>query len=211
MSIHFSLRAAGRIILSFWPSLFCLLLPGLIEVASRRTSMDAPEFQVFYQENLSLIYHYVYGKVRNHEEAEDLTSQIFLKAIRHLDSSRSSQSKRSWLYQVAHTTVADYWRSHYSAFTSSLDTLLETGWEGPAQDTPFELDGSATERVHRILQALPERHRKVLICRFLLGLSIKETASKLNLTEVNVKTLQFRALKHAADFESRADPHMRSL
>src|SRR5215472_13675661 len=156
MSIHFSLRAVGRITLPFWPCLFCLLLPGLIEVAPRRTSMDAPEFQVFYQENLGLIYHYVYGKVRNHQEAEDLTSQIFLKAISHLDSSRSSQSKRSWLYQVAHTTVADYWRSHYSALTNSLDMLLETGWEGPAQDTPFELDSSATERVQRILQALPE-------------------------------------------------------
>ena len=205
MPIHFSLRATGRIIFSFWPCLFYLLLPGLIEVVPRRTAMDAPEFQAFYQENLSLIYHYVYGKVRNHEEAEDLTSQVFLKAMRHLDHSRSSQSKRSWLYQVARTTITDYWRSHYGAPTNSLETLLETGWEGPAENTPFELKGSAIERVHCILQALPERYREVLICRFLLGLSIKETASKLNLTEVNVKTLQFRALKRAANL-GRGDP-----
>jgi RNA polymerase sigma-70 factor, ECF subfamily len=175
-------------------------------IAARRTSMDAPEFQAFYQENLSLIYHYVYGKVRNHEEAEDLTSQIFLKAMHHLDHSRSSQSKRSWLYQVARTTITDYWRSHYGAPTNSLETLLETGWDGPAENTPFELNVSATERVHRILQALPEQYREVLICRFLLGLSIKETATKLNLTEVNVKTLQFRALKRAANLDSRGDP-----
>jgi RNA polymerase sigma-70 factor (ECF subfamily) len=168
--------------------------------------MDAPEFQAFYQENFGLIYHYVYGKVRNHEEAEDLTSQIFLKAMRHLDHSRSSQSKRSWLYQVARTTITDYWRSRYGAPTNSLETLLETGWDSPAENTPFELNVSATERVHRILQALPEQYRKVLICRFLLGLSIKETASKLNLTEVNVKTLQFRALKRAANLESSGDP-----
>src|SRR2546430_2146733 len=206
MSIHFSLRAAVRVILSFWPCLFCLLLTGLIEVVARPTSMEVPEFQAFYQENLSLIYHYVFGKVRNHEEAEDLTSQIFLKAMRHLDHSRSSQSKRSWLYRVARTTIADYWRSHYGAPTNSLETLLETGWEGLAENAPFEVSSNAIERVHRILQALPDQYREVLICRFLLGLSVKETASKLNLTEVNVKTSQFRALKRAAKLESRGDP-----
>ena len=41
-------------------------------------------FQTFYQENLGLIYHNVYSKVRNHQEAEDLTSQIFLKVVRGL-------------------------------------------------------------------------------------------------------------------------------
>ena len=41
-------------------------------------------FQTFYQEKLGLVYHSVYSKVRNHQEAEDLTSQIFLKAVRGL-------------------------------------------------------------------------------------------------------------------------------
>jgi len=41
-------------------------------------------FQTFYQENPGLIYHNVYSKVRNHQEAEDLTSQIFLKVVRGL-------------------------------------------------------------------------------------------------------------------------------
>ena len=164
--------------------------------------MGVPEFQVFYQENLNLIYHYVYGKVRNREEAEDLTSQVFFKAIRHLDLGRDPQSKRSWLYHVAHTTIIDYWRLHYSVSTSSLETMLEAGWEGPTENNTLEINDSATKRVHRILDALPEQYRRVLTCRFLLGLSIKETASKLNLTEVNVKTLQFRALKRAAALEN---------
>ena len=199
MHIHFSLSATGRIMLSLVPFLF---LPGLVDVVTRRTPMDVPQFQEFYQENLSIIYHYVYSKVRNHEEAEDLTSQVFLKAVRNLDHNRGSQSKRSWLYQVARTTITDYWRSHYAVSTGSLETLLATGWEGPAENAPFEENFDAAERVHRILQALPEQYREVLTCRFLLGLSIKDTASKLNLTEVNVKTLQFRALKRAANLES---------
>jgi RNA polymerase sigma-70 factor, ECF subfamily len=50
-----------------------------------------------------------------------------------------------------------------------------------------------------LLQALPEHYREVLTCRFLLNLTIRETAGKLGLSEANVKVLQFRALKRAAD------------
>ena len=44
-------------------------------------------------------------------------------------------------------------------------------------------------------------HREVLTCRFLLGLSVRETAVRMGVTEGNVKTMQFRALKRAADLE----------
>jgi len=60
------------------------------------------------------------------------------------------------------------------------------------------------DHVQRLLQALPERDREVLTYRFLLGLSVRETAVRMGLTEGNVKTLQFRALKHAADLEDSA-------
>ena len=169
--------------------------------------LDRLTFQSFYQENLGSIYRYVYGKVGNREEAEDLTAHIFLKAVRHLDYQQNSQSIRSWLFQVARTTIADYWRAYYRSATSSLDALLEAGWEGPIEhedeDRHFEFSSSA-DHVQRLLQALPERDREVLTCRFLLGLSIRETAGRMGLTEGNVKTSQFRALKHAADLEYSA-------
>lgn len=57
------------------------------------------------------------------------------------------------------------------------------------------------ERVKRLMQALPEHYREVLNCRFLLNLSIRDTATRLGLTEANVKVLQFRALKHVAVVE----------
>ena len=158
------------------------------------------EFQTFYQENLGLIYRYVYSKVGNREEAEDLTSQIFIKAVRGVDTERGTQSMQKWLFQVARTTIADYWRTYYRVSINSLDELLETGWEGPAEEAAV-LSSSPLERVQRILQALPEHYREVLSCRFLLNLSIKDTALKMGLTEANVKVLQFRALKRAADLE----------
>ena len=87
--------------------------------------------------------------------------------------------------------------------TGPLDELLDTGWDAPAAESA--LNGAASsqpgERVKRLMQALPAHYRDVLNCRFLLNLSISDTASRLGLTEANVKVLQFRALKRAADVE----------
>ena len=157
------------------------------------------EFQHLYQENLGPIYRYIYSKVRNREEAEDLTSQVFLKAVRSLDLMRDPLSTRTWLFQVARTTIVDYWRIRYRGAASSLEDLLETGWEGPVDEEPPPVNSTAAERVRVILQALPERDREVLTCRFLLNLSIRETAARMGLTETNIKVMQFRALKRAAD------------
>lgn len=165
--------------------------------------LDRQEFQTFYRENLGPIYRYVYSKVGNREESEDLTAQVFIKAVRSLDHERNPQSMRNWLYQVARTTIADYWRAYYRTPTSSLEGLLEAGWNAltVAENELFEVRSGAVDLAQRILQALPERQREVLTYRFLLGLSVRETAVKMGLTEGNVKTLQFRALKHAADLE----------
>ena len=163
------------------------------------------EFQRLYQENLGPVYRYIYSKVRNREEAEDLTAQVFLKAVRSLDFMRDTVSMRTWLFQVARTTIADYWRIRYRGATSSLENLLETGWEGPVDEEPRLVKSSrATEWVQIILQALPERYQEVLTCRFLLNLTIRETAARMGLTETNIKVMQFRALKRAAKLTSIA-------
>jgi RNA polymerase sigma-70 factor (ECF subfamily) len=162
---------------------------------------NVQDFQTFYQENVGQIFRFVYSKVGNREEAEDLTSQIFIKAVRSMDIERGSQSMQKWLFQVARTTIADYWRNYYRIPTSSLDELLDAGWEGPAEEEQMSVSSLPGEQVKRLLQALPEHYREVLSCRFLLNLSIRDTASKLGLSEANVKVLQFRALKSAAALE----------
>ena len=159
-------------------------------------------FQTFYQEHLGIIYRYVYSKVGNREEAEDLSAQIFMKAARSMNAERGQQSMQKWLFQVARTTIADYWRNYYRASTSSLEELLDEGWEGPAEPALTEINVSPIEKAHSLLRLLPEHYREVLMCRFLLNLSVKETAQKLSLTEANVKVLQFRALKKAAELEA---------
>ena len=169
--------------------------------ATRDSTIGVQEFQAFYQKNLGPIYRYVYNQVGNREDAEDLTSEIFLKAGSHIDRERSPRSMQQWLYLIARTTVADYWRAHYRRPTSSLDILLDAGWEVQVEEESSATSGSAAERVQHILQALPERYREVLTCRFLLTLSIKDTALRMGVSVANVKILQFRALKRAADLE----------
>ena len=163
--------------------------------------MDVQEFQRFYEEKFRLIYRYVYSNIGNREVAEDLTSEIFLKAVSSIDQERGPYSMQKWLYLIARTTVAEYWRTYYREPGTSLDELLESGWEGPAEEAPAAISSGPADRVQRLLQALPQHYREVLTCRFLLNLSIKATALRMGLTETNVKVLQFRALKRAAHLE----------
>src|SRR5690348_11439825 len=100
----------------------------------QQNESDIQGFQALYEENFVSVYRFVFKNVRNREDAEDLTSQIFLKAFRYLDPEQSAQSARSWLFKIAHTTIADYWRSHYRASVSSLDVRLEIGWEEPVEE-----------------------------------------------------------------------------
>lgn len=169
--------------------------------ASSEIPMDGQQYHTFLEENLGLIYRYIYSKVGNREDAEDLTSHIFLKVVSTIDLSRSRQRVQQWLFLIARTTIADYWRVHYRQPLRSLDELIDAGWEVAAKEEPRTTNSRAEDRVQRLLQALPERYREVLHCRFLLNLSIRDTASRMGVTEANVKVLQFRALKRAADLE----------
>ncbi len=162
------------------------------------TRAEVQKFELFYQENLDGIYRFVYSHVRNREVAEDLTSQVFLKAVRSLDLERSAHSSSAWLFRVARTTIVDYWRAHcLRAATHSLEELVVAGWEGPVDANPVR--SKAADRVEDILQTLPGRDREVLTCRFLLDFSVRETALSMGVTETNVKVMQYRALRRAAN------------
>jgi RNA polymerase sigma-70 factor (ECF subfamily) len=174
----------------------------LLKTSGILSDQKQEEFQTFYQEHLSMIYRHVYSKVGNREEAEDLTTQIFMKAVRSLDVERSQQSMQAWLFQVARTTIADYWRQYYRTDIRSLEELLDAGWEGPIEEEVLPSDQTPAEKVQSILYLLTEQQQEVLTCRFLLHLSIKETAIRMGLTEANVKVTQFRALKRASELET---------
>lgn len=167
--------------------------------APRAHFPNGQAIQRLYEEKYFFIYHYIYHKIGNREEAEDLVADIFLKAAHGLDQGRSQESTHHWLYLIMRATLSDYWRAYYRASISSLDELLATGWEFPVEEAPTVPSKRSEDRIRQILQALPERYREVLRYRFLLQLSIQDTALSMGVSVANVRVLQSRALKRAAD------------
>lgn len=157
-----------------------------------------------FQENAAKIYSFIYAKVGNRETAEDLTSQVFLKATRWLAEDRSADSIRSWLYTTARSTIVDYWREQSRLPSVPLDDyadLLFCGTDGPEEVR------RTRERAVRILNALPDREREVLRLRFLQGYTAAEIGRALGLAPGNVRVLQLRALRRAAaQLDPAADP-----
>jgi RNA polymerase sigma factor (sigma-70 family) len=151
-----------------------------------------------YRAHLDAVYRYVYRRVGNRETAEDLTAEVFVKAVQKLQAERAPQAVRSWLYATAHTTIADYWRRQVGQTVDIAE--LEEILGAPVTDEREE--SRTSRRVAALLAALPERERRVLTLRFLEGRSLTETANELHITTGNVKVLQHRALKRAAALDT---------
>ena len=157
--------------------------------------LTADDFATIYEAHVGRIYGFVYSQVGNREEAEDLTSQIFLKVYNSLDRFEGRGSLEGWLFQIARVTVNDHWREKYKLPAQPLPDGLDLA----ASDVPPDFNRADRDaRVRKILDALPQNYRDVLFFRFLKRYSVRETANVLHLTETNVKVLQFRALRKAA-------------
>lgn len=158
--------------------------------------MAASSLERLYDAMGERLYRLFYREVGNREEAEDLTSEVFLKASRLLDFSREEASQHAWLYRTARTAIADYWRRFYQAPTTQLRDLASAS---PGQDG----DGRQTQslRLPELLASLPQNYRRVLELRFLEGCSVRETAAAMGISAGNVKVLQYRAIQRAAELD----------
>lgn len=163
---------------------------------------EAADMEQIYVQYLDPIYRFLYSRVGNREDAEDLTSETFLKASRQLDVGRSQTSIASWLFTVARTVLADHWRKYYRhGALLPIDDLPEN----PAREAvSAAAHQDETERwVSASLKTLPSRYRRVLELRFLHGFSVVEAAEELGVTPGNAKVLQHRALARLAQCETR--------
>jgi RNA polymerase sigma-70 factor, ECF subfamily len=170
---------------------------------SSNTETRKRAIQAVYEAYAEQIYKFIYFKVGNREDAEDITSQVFIKAANSLDIEQDERTQLAWLYQVARTTITDYWRLYYKGPTSSLEQIEEVAPLHLAADPIMlgnpedEQPDRAVGKVRQILAILPENYRRVLEFRFLHGYSLKETAEAMNITEANAKVLQHRAIQKA--------------
>jgi RNA polymerase sigma-70 factor (ECF subfamily) len=163
-----------------------------------RTSVgEPPDLDQIFTRYVEPVHRFLYSRVGNREDAEDLTSEVFLKATRLLDRERPDASMAQWLFTVARTVLADHWRRYYrSGAPLPLDDERASAIPGNAPSSS-EPSAASVKLVEAVLAGLPQRYRMVLELRFLRGYSIQETARELGMTPENVKVTQHRALAKA--------------
>lgn len=144
-------------------------------------------------EELELVYAFVYSRVGNRADAEDITQQVAMKGIPRLRAGAPAAAIRAYLFATARSALAAFWAARFGMAEEELpDDFAGGGVQAPGE-TP-----RAADRVATILGRLPENYRRVLELRFLRGYSIKEVAQEMRSTPGAIKVMQLRALRAAA-------------
>jgi RNA polymerase sigma factor (sigma-70 family) len=156
------------------------------------TAAAYPDWDAVYRDNVTWVYRLMYGKVGNQPDAEDLTAEVFMTALRPLRVSASIPEVRKYLRMTARTVLASYWSDRMGRQVTSIEEDVPEAIEPEsfATDTP--------DKVRRLLQRLPDNYRRILELRFLQAFSVREAAGQMGVSIANAKVMQHRALRMAA-------------
>ncbi len=144
---------------------------------------------------LDHVYSFLYARVGNRSDAEDLTQQVALKALPRLRAGSSGGSVRAYLYATARSMLGAFWAQRFRLPQSTLGDDIA----GDANSAAPQASAADRAWLERTLAGLSPPHRAVLELRFLRGCSIREVAAELGKTEGAVKVMQLRALRAAAE------------
>ena len=142
-------------------------------------------------DELELVYAFIYARVGNRPDAEDLTQQVAMKAIPRLRQGAPASAIRGYLFATARSVLGGFWSTRLGLSEAELREDLALAAPPP---TPSE---DRTETVQEILSQLSDNYRRVLELRFLHGYSLKEVAAEMNSTVGAIKVMQLRALRAA--------------
>jgi len=191
----------------------------LIEAAQR----DRARFADIYEEYFEIVYAYVARRVRNRSTAEDLTSDVFHKALANLPKFKWTGAPfASWLFRIASNLIADRARRKAQEADPASSPRVSKGVDTPSLTVglpPRSGSGSSktqqsdleeAERLavlFRLVDALADDQRRVIAMRFAEEKSIKQIAAELGRSEGAVKQLQFRALRNLRKAISPQEKH----
>jgi len=142
-------------------------------------------------DELEMVYAFIYARVGNRADAEDLTQQVAMKAIPRLRQGSPASAIRGYLFATARSVLGGFWSIRLGLSESELHDDL-------AMVAPLPYSEESAERARQILAGLPDNYRRVLELRFLHGYSLKEVAAEMRSTVGAVKVMQLRALRAAA-------------
>ena len=159
----------------------------LIEAAQK----DPARFAEIYELNFNRVYGFIARRVGNRDIAEDLTSDVFHKALAGLPRFEwRGAPLGAWLIRIASNAIID--RAKRVAKESDLSGLNE-----PSEVSPKEIEEiEQRAQLFKLVDQLPPDQRRVIVLRFTEEKSIREVAQDLSRTEGAVKQLQFRALQN---------------
>jgi RNA polymerase sigma-70 factor (ECF subfamily) len=150
---------------------------------------DPRKFADLYEIHFERIYAFIARRVRDRDTAEDLTSDVFHRALANLRRYESRGAPfAAWLIRIAANAVADHCKRD----------AREVQGPGEPEDPGASPDLESVEhraRLFGLVHRLPDDQRRVIFQRFVEQMSIREIAQQLGRTEGAVKQLQFRALQ----------------
>jgi len=160
----------------------------LIEAAQR----DPRRFVELYEENFERVYAFVARRVRDRSDAEDITADVFHRALASLKEFEwRGVPVAAWLYRIASNAIADHWQRAAREKGASV-----------THDPPDEREGANPEEVEKraklfqMVASLPGDQRQVVEMRFAEGKSVREVAAQMRRSEGAVKQLQFRGIQN---------------
>ncbi len=152
---------------------------------------DNQAFDTLLKRHQSRVFSYIYSVVKNRDVADDIFQETFVKAITTIKQGRYSETGKfgAWISRIAHNLIIDYYRQEKSENTMSADDEnVDVLNRRELSETNIE-DMMVSEQIHndvrRIIDALPENQREVLMMRYYKDMSFKEIAEA---TQVSINT-----------------------
>jgi RNA polymerase sigma-70 factor (ECF subfamily) len=159
----------------------------------RAASGDAAAIGELYRRHAPAIFRYLFYRLGDRERAEDLASEVFVRALEALPRyRRQGRPFSAWLYRIASARVADYYRRHRRRPTVPLAADLPARGGDPGEVAESRL---TAELLQQVIARLSPLQQQVIVLRFLEGLSHAEVAQVIGRSEGAVRVLQFRALE----------------
>lgn len=178
--------------------------PQDADLVRQSVAGDHQAFGVLYDRYSLGIYRFLCAQLNDPYEAEDLTSEVFLRAWRSLSRYRElGHPFSAYLFRIARNCVID----HRRKFKLQLGPLEGSDTVADDSDRPSEVLTKEQESLvlQDSLRKLKETYRSVLVLRFLIGLSTAEVALIMSRSEGSIRVLQHRALKKLRKWLESAD------
>ncbi len=159
-----------------------------------RAKEDPDAFAALYERYVDRIYQYVFYRTGNRYDAEDLTAKTFYKALANLHRYHHRGLPFSaWLYRIAHNLVANWHRDRERRKTIPLDSLALVGEERRTAQDLVE-SGERKEALRKAIARLAPDRQRLLIMKFVTGLSNEQIGAAMGRSEGAIKALYHRTI-----------------